>query len=155
MDAEPADTEGQLCSGILYKELERLQILVSEWVLYPNSKHTCMFVLVAQSCPTLCSPMDYSPPGSSVHGIVQARILQWVAISFSRGASRPRDQTQVSCIVGRIFHWNPNQMSTSFFNFWKTDSKIQLGNTCAPVVDSCWCVAEPIQYCKVISLQLK
>ena len=50
---------------------------------------------------TLCYPMDCSPPGSSIHGIVQARVLEWVAISFSRGSSRPRDQTQVSRIVGR------------------------------------------------------
>ena len=48
--------------------------------------------LVAQSCLTLCDPMGCSPPGSSVHGILQARILEWVAISFSRGSSRPRDQ---------------------------------------------------------------
>ena len=46
---------------------------------------------VAQSCPTLCDPMDYSLPGSSVHGIFQARILEWVAISFSRRSSQPRD----------------------------------------------------------------
>ena len=59
--------------------------------------------LVAQSCPTLCDPVDCSPPGSSVHGILQARILQWVAISFSRGPSWPRDQTWVSCIAGRYF----------------------------------------------------
>ena len=44
-------------------------------------------VLVAQSCPAVCDPMDYSFPGSSVHGILQARILEWVAISFSRGSS--------------------------------------------------------------------
>ena len=48
--------------------------------------------------------MDYSPPGSSVHGILQARILEWVAISFSRGSSRPRDRTQVSHIAGRCFN---------------------------------------------------
>ena len=48
-------------------------------------------VLVAQSCPTLCDPMDCSPQGSSVHGILQARILEWVAISFSRGSPQPRD----------------------------------------------------------------
>ena len=59
---------------------------------------------VAQSCPTLCNPMDCSPPGFSVHGILQARILQWVAISFSRGSSRPRDRTQVSHIAGRRFN---------------------------------------------------
>ena len=45
-------------------------------------------VLVTQLCPTLCDPMDYSPSGSSIHGIFQARILEWVAISFSRGSSR-------------------------------------------------------------------
>ena len=47
--------------------------------------------------------MDYSPPGSSVHGILQARILEWVAISFSRGSSWPRDQTWASCIAGWLF----------------------------------------------------
>ena len=59
---------------------------------------------VAQLCPTLCDPMDCSPQGSSVHGILQARILEWAAISFSRGSSRPRDRTQVSHIVGRHFY---------------------------------------------------
>ena len=63
--------------------------------------HVC--VLVAQSCPTLCNPMDGSPPGSSVHGILQARILKWIAIPFSRRSSQPRDQTRVSCIAGRFF----------------------------------------------------
>ena len=60
-------------------------------------------VLVAQLCLTLWDPMDCSPPGSSVHGILQARILDWLAISFSRGSSRPSDWTQVSCIAGRFF----------------------------------------------------
>ena len=58
---------------------------------------------VTQSCPTLCDPMDCSLPGSSVHGIFQARILEWVAISFSRRTSQPRDLTQVSRIVGKRF----------------------------------------------------
>ena len=58
---------------------------------------------VAQLCLTFCDSMDCSSPGSSVHGIVQARILEWVAISSSRGSSRPRDQTQVSCIAGGFF----------------------------------------------------
>ena len=56
-----------------------------------------------QSCLTLCDPMDCSLPGSSVHGILPARVLEWVAISFSRGSSQPRDRTQVSHIVGRGF----------------------------------------------------
>ena len=51
-----------------------------------------------QSCPTLCDPRDHSLPGSSVHGISQARILEWVAIPFFRGSSRPRDWTCISCI---------------------------------------------------------
>ena len=50
-----------------------------------------MCVRVAQSCPTVCGPMDYSPLGSSVHGILQARTLEWVAVSFSRVSSKPRD----------------------------------------------------------------
>ena len=60
-------------------------------------------VKVAQSCATLCNPMYCSPPGSSIHGILQARILEWVAISFSRGFSSPRDPTQVSHIAGGFF----------------------------------------------------
>ena len=60
-------------------------------------------VIVTQSCLTLCDPMDCSLPGSSVHGILQARILVWVAIPFSRGSSWPRDRTQVSYIAGRFF----------------------------------------------------
>ena len=58
---------------------------------------------VAQSYPTLCNPMDCSPPGSSVHGIFQARVLEWGAISFSRRSSHPRDWTRVSHISGRRF----------------------------------------------------
>ena len=76
------------------------------------SEHTCMHYIacfryeseVAQSCPTLCDPMDCSRLGSSIHGIFQARILEWVAISFSSGSSQPRDQTRVSFIVGRCFY---------------------------------------------------
>ena len=65
--------------------------------------HLSKWSEVTQSCPTLCNPMDYSLPGSSVHGILQARVLEWVAISFSRGSSQPRDWTWVSHIVGRRF----------------------------------------------------
>ena len=57
-----------------------------------------MKVKAAQSCPTLCDPMDYS-----IHGILQARILEWVAFPFSRGSSQPGDQIQVSQITGRFF----------------------------------------------------
>ena len=59
---------------------------------------------VTQSCPTLCDPMGCSLSGFSVHGIFKARVPEWVAISFSRGSSLPRDQTRVFCIVGRCFY---------------------------------------------------
>ena len=64
------------------------------WVVSYKSE----VIVVAQSYPTLCNPMDCSPPGSSIAGILQARILEWVAISFSRESSRLRDRTHVSYI---------------------------------------------------------
>ena len=67
--------------------------------------------LVTNSYPTVCDPMDCSLPGSSVHGISQARILEWVAISFSRGFSWSRDQTQVPCTAGRFFYGQSHQGS--------------------------------------------
>ena len=60
-------------------------------------------MLVAQSCQTLCDPMDYSLPGSSVHGIHMARILEWVTIPFSRASSGPRGRIRVSCTADRFF----------------------------------------------------
>ena len=63
----------------------------------------CVCVCVTQSCPTLCNPMDYSLPGSSVHGILQARILECVAMPSSRGSPQARARTWISCIAGRFF----------------------------------------------------
>ena len=60
-----------------------------------------------KSCPSLCDPMDSSQPGSSVHGILQARILEWVAMPSSRRSSSPRDQTCISCLAGRFFTADP------------------------------------------------
>ena len=74
-------------------------------------------VLVAQSCLTLCDPTDCSPPVSSVQGILQARTLEWITIPFSRGSSWPRDQTQVSCIAGKLFTCNFNVNSFLFNSF--------------------------------------
>ena len=69
----------------------------------------CLHAKLLQSCLSLCDPMDHSPPGSSVHGILQARTLEWVAISSSRGSSQPRFQTHVSYVscIGRwiLYHW--------------------------------------------------
>ena len=70
---------------------------------------------VVQSCPTLCDPMDCSLPGSSVHGILQARVLEWVDIFFSRGSSWPRDGTQVSRIPGIRFNlWATREANNSW-----------------------------------------
>ena len=81
-----------------------------------SSSSSVRVVLVAQSCLTLWDPMDCGPPGSSVHGIFQARILEWIAILFSRGSSWPRDQTWVSCIAGRFFTiWATGEVR--FLNF--------------------------------------
>ena len=67
------------------------------WVHHLSFIYLC--VLVAQSCPTFHDPMNCSPQGFSVHGILQSRILEWVAIPFSRAFSQPRDQTWVFCIA--------------------------------------------------------
>ena len=75
----------------------------SHGVLPPKIGEVCM---PAQSCPTLWDPMDCSPPSSSVRGISPARILEWVAISSSKGYSWPRDRTRISCIGRRVhYHW--------------------------------------------------
>ena len=80
--------------------------------------------LPAQTCLTLCDPMDSSPPGSPVYGISQAKILEWVAISSSTGSSRPRDWTRISCIYRQIlYHWAiweaPSRMLPLGFFFWR------------------------------------
>ena len=80
----------QICSNIVSDISSLIQVFIAK-------------VLVAQSCPTLCDSMYYSLPGSSVHEILQARILEWDAIPFSRASSQPRDQTQVSCTEERLF----------------------------------------------------
>ena len=82
-------------------------------------------VLVAGSCLTLCNPVDCSPPGSSVHEILQARIMEWVAIPFSRRSSRPRNRTQVSCTAGRFFITEPpGSASQNVFNEIKTELRV-------------------------------
>ena len=82
----------------------------------------CVSVLAAQLCSTLCNPMDCSSPSSSVHGILQARILESVAIPFSSRYSQPRDQTWISHITGR------------FFTIWATGKTKFLSYTKCPYV---------------------
>ena len=86
------------------------------------SAYFSVCVLVAQLCLTLCNPLDSSRPGSSVCGILQARILEWVAIPFSRGSSRPTDWTWVSCIVGRFFTIWATREALPFFRPIKQSS---------------------------------
>ena len=91
---------------------EMMSLLASQFPIWPKISFQPFTSLgdkfCAQSCPSLCDPMDYSPPGSSVHGISQARILEWVAISFSEGSSPPRDRPRASCIASRFFTAEPS-----------------------------------------------
>ena len=89
-----------LGSGKVDRESSVLAKGMGTWTFFSYMKET---VKVARSCPALCSPMDCNLPGSSVHGIPQARVLEWVAISFSRGSSQPGDRTQIYCTAGRFF----------------------------------------------------
>ena len=105
--------EHGLDSGIC-KSLRKLLVRV-KGKMRGESKSLWVYAvcLVAQLCPILCDPMDYTPPGSSVHGILQARILEWVAMPPSRGSFQPRDQTQVSCIAGGFFTKPPGKPNIS------------------------------------------
>ena len=85
-------------------------------------------VLVTQSCLTLCDPMDCSPPGSSVYGILLARTLEWVAMPSSKGSSQPRYQTQVSRVTDRIFYHLSYQGSPIDQTYMETRGKESLVN---------------------------
>ena len=97
-------------NSLWFGVLEFLVTFISEFVLWAwnpveqwsTSQEFKMKVLVTQSCPTLCDPMDCNPPGSSVHGILQARIFEWVAITFSRGSTWSKVWTWVSHITDRF-----------------------------------------------------
>ena len=91
----------------IYCILQYIQILNHSTVPLRTNAMLYISCLVAKSSLTLCNPMDYSPLGSSVHGISQARMLEWVAISFSRGSSQPRDWTHISRIAGGFFVTEP------------------------------------------------
>ena len=119
-----------------------IYIYIYPFLLEPPSHHHppshpcrsslyCWCCLVAKSCLTLCDPMDCSLPGSSVHGIFQARILEWVAISFSRGSSWPRDQTRVSCIsctgTWMLYCWAAREAQGHYLLFiFQSLSRVQL-----------------------------
>ena len=110
-------------------------------------------MLVAQSCLTLCDPMDCRLPGSSVHGILQARILEWVAIPFSWRSSWLRNQIQVSCIVGRFFtSWATTEAACilvnkiyhkSLFSVQLTDLLIDIENY---IMETCRAMLHLLQF---------
>ena len=96
-------------SILIIKSLKWRDILLFIYLLNPflspktSSPTLCVYVSGAKSSQSLCDPTDCIPPGFSVHGILQARILEWIAFPFSRESSQPRDWTWVSRIVGRFF----------------------------------------------------
>ena len=102
------------CSSFLHPETlvltkaPRSQCYRRHWPRLHSVGSCC---LVTHSCPTLCDPVDCSPPGSSVHWIPQAGILEGIAFPFSRGSSPPRDQTRVSCIGRRFLYHLSHQGS--------------------------------------------
>ena len=86
--------------------------------------------LVTQACPTLCDPMDCSPPASSVHGVFQARTLEWVAMPSCRGPSQPRDGTQVFRIAGRFFTESPGKPKKVFIISFPKKVKVKVAQSC-------------------------
>ena len=101
---------------------------------------------VAQSCPTLCDPMDCSLSGSSVHGIFQARVLEWIAISFSRGSSQVRDRTQVSSIAGVFFTTRVTREAQSKFQLMIKIFKVLI-NIAQLLPESCTNLSSRQQEC--------
>ena len=112
------------------------------WLSQPDSglslRTACVY-LVTQSCPTLCDLMDCSPPGSSAHGILRARILEWVAYPFSRRSSQPRNPTGVSCIAGRFF----TSWAVGKSNFRPSQSHSHLSNWVTP---DCYYLELPTEF---------
>ena len=120
----PNTTNRRINIYIWYKEFTRV---IMEAVFFFSHPHT-------QLHPTLCDPLDCSPPGSSVHGIFQARILEWVAISSSRGSSWPRDWTHISCV---------SCTAGEFFTGWATREaqpgiEVPKSAICKLVLESQW-----------------
>ena len=100
-------------------------VWLSPFAVHLLISYACVHAKSPWSCPILCDPMDYRSPGSSVHGIFQARTLKWVAISFSRGSSQLRDWTCVSCISCiecRFFTTEPQGKPQSDISQYKMES---------------------------------
>ena len=117
----------QLIGGIFEPDRLGLYLNFTTYYLWDCG----LLCLVAQSCPILCNPMDCNPSGSSVHGILQARILEWVAMPSFRGSSQPRDWIQVSLIAGR------------FLSIWAT-REAHFYSAAAKSLQSCPTLCDPI-----------
>ena len=114
------------CPGLVESDLKShtvkvtLNFLPSEYLDFWDRYTLCCYCLVTKLCQTLCNRMDYNLPGSFVHGISQARTLEWVAISFSRGSFPPRDWPRISCIssTGRriLNHWTTREPIIKQYN---------------------------------------
>ena len=102
--AKESDTTQQLNNNMTHpKTIKKLKNKFQKEVTYLPAIKRFVHAQSLQLCPTVCNPMDCNPQGSSVHGILQARILEWVAMPSSRGSSWPRNQTHVSCIAGILY----------------------------------------------------
>ena len=126
----PGKFHGQRSLEDTVHGISKSQIGLRDWAcMQDSSRHRVVNMQVAQSCPTLCAPMD-----CIAHGLLQARILEWVAVPFPRGSSQPRDRTRVSYIAGRFFSkWaireaqaqcNLSVKSNEWMNAW-TPSKLK------------------------------
>ena len=114
------------------------------------------YVLVAQSYPALCDPMDCSPSGSSVHGISQARILEQVVISFSRGSFQPRDRTWVSYIAGGFFTvWTTKYNKHECTHWWLKSRELPLETLmCLSQIAYLWNITILRKFCAYYSLAI-
>ena len=121
--------------------------------LWPKDLEFCGYCFsVTKSCLTLCNSMDCSPPGCSVHGILQARILAWVAISFSRASSQCRDQTQVSQVSG-IGRWILYQWWERKYHTENHSLHFQADSTSITAVKD-YCIFSSLKHHKFIILEL-
>ena len=152
-------------------ELEMIWIVLTLllWIISANFSSEVKWSEVAQLCPTLCDPMDCSLPGSSIRRILEARIVEWVAISYSMGSSQSRDRTEVSHIVGRCFTlWATRETlltsieriklssdpkeKTPLFSVGPQISSITMKSVTASLViilHACWAYLRDLHICKI------
>ena len=103
-----------------------LKTISTYYMVYPDDGILCVWV--TQPCLTVCDPMNCSPPGSSVHGILQARILEWIAMPFSRGSSQPRDWTHIYCFACGFFTDTCYNMENTWHHYARRNKPITKGH---------------------------